>query len=108
MLPAARTRANAVYYGFIVLSIGLIVTVSVCGSAPLVLCLDMRSPVLLELYFHLWRRTLQHPEALLSCRLAVQIVIIMHESQQWRKLVREEGELWRDLSREIVHDIGFI
>ena len=28
MLPAARTRANAVYYGFIVLSIGLIVMVS--------------------------------------------------------------------------------
>ena len=27
MLPAARTRANATYYGFIVLSIGLIVMV---------------------------------------------------------------------------------
>ena len=27
MMPAARTRANAVYYGFIVLSLGLIVTV---------------------------------------------------------------------------------
>ena len=43
-----------------------------------------------------------------SCCLAVQIVILLHESQQWRKLVREEGELWRSLSREIVHDIGFI
>ena len=39
---------------------------------------------------------------------AAQIVILLHESQEWRKLVREEGELWRDLSREIVHDIGFI
>ena len=28
MVPAARTRANAVYYGFIVLSLGLIVMVS--------------------------------------------------------------------------------
>ena len=27
MVPAARTRANAVYYGFIVLSLGLIVMV---------------------------------------------------------------------------------
>ncbi len=27
VMPAARTRANAVYYGFIVLSLGLIVTV---------------------------------------------------------------------------------
>lgn len=40
--------------------------------------------------------------------LAVQIIILLHESQEWRKLVREEGELWRGLSREIVHDIGFI
>ncbi len=39
---------------------------------------------------------------------AAQIVVLVHESQEWRKLVREEGELWRDLSREIVHDIGFI
>lgn len=61
MMPAARTRANAVYYGFIVLSLGLIVT----------------------------------------------IVILLHESQEWRKLVREEGELWRGLTKEIVHDIGF-
>ena len=28
MLPAARTRANATYYGFICLSLGLIVMVS--------------------------------------------------------------------------------
>jgi len=28
MVPAARTRANAIYYGFIVLSLGLIVMVS--------------------------------------------------------------------------------
>lgn len=33
MMPAARTRANAVYYGFIVLSLGLIVTVSPRGFA---------------------------------------------------------------------------
>ena len=38
----------------------------------------------------------------------LQIVIILHESQEWRKLVREEGELWRGLTKEIVHDIGFI
>ena len=43
MLPAARTRGDAVHYGFIVLSIGLIVIVSVCGSAPSVLCVDMQS-----------------------------------------------------------------
>ncbi len=30
MVPAARTRANAVYYGFIVLSLGLIVMVRPC------------------------------------------------------------------------------
>ncbi len=40
--------------------------------------------------------------------LTLQIVILLHESQEWRKLVREEGELWRGLTKEIVHDIGFI
>ncbi|EIE23852.1 hypothetical protein COCSUDRAFT_53140 [Coccomyxa subellipsoidea C-169] len=62
MLPAARTRANATYYGFIVLSIGLI----------------------------------------------VMIIILMHESWQWRQTVKAEGELWRGIVREVVHDIGFV
>lgn len=39
--------------------------------------------------------------------MTMQIVILLHESQEWRKLVREEGELWRGLTKEIVHDIGF-
>ena len=38
---------------------------------------------------------------------AVQTVILLHESQQWRATVKEEGELWRDMVREVVHDIGF-
>ncbi|BDA46486.1 hypothetical protein COCOBI_08-5790 [Coccomyxa sp. Obi] len=62
MLPAARTRANATYYGFIVLSIGLI----------------------------------------------VMVIILMHESRQWRETVKAEGELWRGIVREVVHDIGFV
>lgn len=44
MLPAARTRANATYYGFIVLSIGLIVMVCVSYTPlfpPLQACLRM-------------------------------------------------------------------
>ena len=57
---------------------------------------------------HLWLGMLASPKVVQSCRLAMQIVILLHESQQWRKLVREEGELWRNLSREIIHDIGFI
>lgn len=35
MLPAARTRANATYYGFIVLSLGIIVMVRNCASGLL-------------------------------------------------------------------------
>ena len=35
MMPAARTRANAVYYGFIVLSLGLIVMVRPLSSGRL-------------------------------------------------------------------------
>ena len=57
---------------------------------------------------YLWLKILASPEDVRLCCLAAQIVILLHESQQWRKLVREEGELWRNLSREIVHDIGFI
>ena len=38
MLPAARTRANATYYGFIVLSLGIIVMVCHYLSAFLHLC----------------------------------------------------------------------
>ncbi|KAK9906527.1 hypothetical protein WJX75_003370 [Coccomyxa subellipsoidea] len=51
MLPAARTRANATYYGFIVLSIGLIVMI-------LVLLVESglwRDTLLSEV--QLWRRT---------------------------------------------------
>ncbi len=32
----------------------------------------------------------------------------MHESRQWRETVKAEGELWRGIVREVVHDIGFV
>jgi hypothetical protein len=37
----------------------------------------------------------------------LQILILLHESREWRATVKTEGELWRDLVREVVHDIGF-
>ena len=49
-------------------------------------------------------RTLQ---GVLICCVRVQILILLHESNQWRQTVKTEGELWRDVVREVVHDIGF-
>ena len=43
----------------------------------------------------------------LSVRHAMQVVVLLRESHEWRETVKSEGELWRDVVREVVHDIGF-
>ncbi|KAK9818024.1 hypothetical protein WJX72_005848 [[Myrmecia] bisecta] len=39
--------------------------------------------------------------------LAVLVYIILRESRLWRETVAAESAAWRDLQREIIHDLGF-